>query len=106
MRSLEVDNRGNVAVIMALVTTAIVLMVASIVLGKMAGLSTTIFPGVVNSTGWANTAHADYQAFEMINNVSGLAASGMSITAIGLLVLAALGILSYFGIGFGGKKGK
>jgi hypothetical protein len=102
MRNLEIDNRGNVAVVMALVSMAIVLMVSSVVLGKFTAISTVVFPGVVNSTGYADPTNANYVPYQAIMNISSLTSNAMTITSIGLLVLAALGILQYFGVGFGG----
>jgi hypothetical protein len=92
MRKLEVDNRGNVNVVMALVTTTIVLMVATIVTGKLSTMGSTL--------GLAT------EPLMQFNNITLLAYQGLGISSIGMLVLAALGILSYFGIGFGGKGKK
>jgi hypothetical protein len=89
MRNLELDNRGNVNVVMALVTTAIVLYVAAIIVAKLGTVSSNL------SSDTATTC--------MVQNISGLAYNALTIASIGLLVLAAVGILSYFGVGFGGK---
>lgn len=93
MKSLEIDNRGNVNVVMALVTTAIVLYVAAIVIGKLSTIGTSI--------GLTGDALAQY------NNITSLTYNALTIASIGLLVLAAVGILSYFGVGFaGGRRGR
>jgi hypothetical protein len=92
MRALEIDNRGNVNVVMALVTTAIVLYVAAIIIAKIGSVATNI----------SSTTEGTMQ----VQNMSGLAYNALTIASIGLLVLAAMGILSYFGIGFGGRHGR
>jgi hypothetical protein len=91
MKTLEVDNRGNVNVVLALVTTSIVLYVAAIVIGKLSTLATSI-----GLTG---------DALAQFNNITSLTYNSMTIASIGLLILAAVGILGYFGVGFGGMGG-
>jgi hypothetical protein len=92
MKTLEIDNRGNVGVVMALITTAIVLYVAAIVIGKLSTIGTSL--------SLSGDSLAQYQ------NISSLTFQALTIASIGLLVLAAVGILSYFGVGFGGGGGR
>jgi hypothetical protein len=92
MQKLELDNRGNVGVVMALVTTAIVLYVAAITIGKLSTIGASI-----GLTG---------DSLAQFGNITALTYNALTICSIGLLVLAAMGILQYFGIGFGGGGGK
>jgi hypothetical protein len=100
MRECEIDNRGNVAVVMALLSLSLVLFVASIVIGKLAALNGTL-SGCSNT---ASTTAANYAVFVQLQNMTSLATQALSITSIGVLILAAVGILSYFGVGFGGGR--
>jgi hypothetical protein len=90
-KTLEMDNRGNVAYVMALVSTAIVLYVAAIVIGKLSSIGASI-----GLTG---------DALAQFNNITTLTYNALTIASIGLLVIAAVSILSYFGIGWGGQGG-
>lgn len=106
MQNLEVDNRGNVNVVLALVTTAIVLYVAAIVIGKLSSLNATL-TGCDIVADPAATTTAACKSYVMLNNLTSLTTNALTIASIGLLILAAVGILSYFGIGFGGaRKGR
>lgn len=98
VKTLVVDNRGSANVVLALVTFAIVLYVASIVIGKLSSLNLTL-------TGCSSPALTTgvCQTYQYLQNLSALAQNALTIASIGLLIMAAIGILSYFGVGFGGR---
>jgi hypothetical protein len=100
MRECEIDNRGNVAVVLALLSLSLVLYISAIVIGKLANLNGSL-SGCTNT---ASTTAANYQVFVQLQNMTSLATQSMSIASIGVLILAVVGILSYFGIGFGGGR--
>jgi hypothetical protein len=106
-KTLEMDNRGNVGSIIAILSLSLVLMVAAVVVGKLTAVSATIYPLTANATGWIDTTQANYIPRTQLDNMTALATQGLSIASIGLLVVAAVSVLAYFGMGFGsGKKRK
>jgi len=78
-------NKGQANLAIAIATTAIVLFVLVIVLGQLTGLSTT-----VGLTGAALAA---------FNNVSSYTWTGTTLVAIGIIVLAGMGLISMIGGG-------
>jgi predicted exporter len=102
MKILEIDERGNVNLIIGLVTTSIVLYTAAIILGKMQMLNATL-----SSVGnVSDSASANFNVYMQLQNLSVMVSNAMTIASIGLLILAAIGILSYFGVGLGGSRGR
>lgn len=101
MKTLQVDNRGNVNIVLGLLTTAIVLYVASIVIGKLSMLNAQL----VGCPNPSSSTSANFEAYLQLSNLTKLSQNALSIASIGLLIMAAIGILSYFGVGFGGRKG-
>lgn len=88
LKELKDDNAGHVGIVVTIAATAISLYVVTVVIGKMSTLSTTL--------GLTGTSLAGF------NNVTDLTFAGLNIAAVGLLVIAGVGILSYFGLGLGG----
>jgi hypothetical protein len=86
---LKEDNSANMGVVVTIAATAISLYVVTVVIGKMSTLSTTL--------GLTGTSLAGF------GNVTDLTFAGLQIAAVGILVIAGVGILSYFGMGFGRK---
>jgi hypothetical protein len=102
MKILEIDERGNVNLIIGLVTTSIVLYTAAIILGKMQMLNDTL-----SSVGnVSDSASANFNVYMQLQNLSVMVSNAMTIASIGLLILSVIGILSYFGVGLGGSRGR
>ena len=73
-------------------TLAIVLYVTTIVIGKLSVTGDAVMAGTTT------VARAGY------GNITDYTFSALPIAAIGLIVLAGLGIIGYFGLNMGGRR--
>jgi hypothetical protein len=82
----KLRNRGNAGFAIAIATTAIILIVIVIVLSNMVPVAVTAGGSTTSTAGLA------------IANISGYIYQGVVLVAIGVIIVAGLGLISYLGL--------
>lgn len=87
----HLGKRGNANAVFGLAFTALILYVTVVVVGKL---------GTVSGSMFTTTSAAGM----LVSNNTNVIMSGINISAVGILVLAGVMILTYLGMGWGRRQ--